>query len=603
MIAERKKSPLRLLAAVLLAVALLTACTSKAQKAMEKVELGQKYLTEQNYTEAVASFTEAIGLDPENIPAYMGRAQAYTGLKQYDDAKADYTTAIEKTEDQPYTQAEAYIGRAEVNELTTDNEDALSDYESASTALDKVDVEKITDVTEQMLEALKIKVYNACARLSAFFGQNEAAAASYTKALDSLEKLPDDTDVLDVKAAKVESYTGRAKANNALEKYEEVLPDYDALIALGEDKSAERDTILAAMSLAKSKAGSLNSSDSWLDEVNHADYAEEIQLSAAEEVLKQAAEQAKADGTKAYDNVKKTLETEDAKAAMQNLLARGYQLRYYDADGKMLAVYVNDTAWADVNEEENGIVTADALEAVADPTAEDVSAVSLKSLYVYYGGYEGRSREGEGVWFILNPGKTDLTAETYTWKNDKPEGDFQKKEEPKAEEKTVDPLANALRVGQSVNLGGVTVKLVSATRNQFVWDAPEVLTVEFEIHNGSGKGIWHGNLITIQDAADLKMIRAAYREKTEFRVTSGGKVLQNAQDANYAYTTPEMITNDDWGELGYDDLLPAGTDSDIFVYFELAGSNWENVVLTYTPSYAGGKSATFVVTPGDVRVY
>ena len=428
---KRQKRGWHGLLVVLSMILLLTACTSKAQKAMEKVELGQKYLTEQNYTEAVASFTEAIGLDPENIPAYMGRAQAYTGLKQYDDAKADYTTAIEKTEDQPYTQAEAYIGRAEVNELTTDNEDALSDYESASTALDKVDVEKITDVTEQMLEALKIKVYNACARLSAFFGQNEAAAASYTKALDSLEKLPDDTDVLDVKATKVESYTGRAKANNALEKYEEVLPDYDALIALGEDKSAERDTILAAMSLAKSKAGSLNSSDSWLDEVNHADYAEEIQLSAAEEVLKQAAEQAKADGTKAYDNVKKTLETEDAKAAMQNLLARGYQLRYYDADGKMLAVYVNDTAWADVNEEENGIVTADALEAVADPTAEDVSAVSLKSLYVYYGGYEDRSREGEGVWFILNPGKTDLTAETYTWKNDKPEGGFQKKEEPK----------------------------------------------------------------------------------------------------------------------------------------------------------------------------
>ena len=603
MIAERKKNPLRLLAAVLLAVALLTACTSKAAKAVEKVDLGQKYLTEQNYTEAVASFTEAIGLDPENIQAYMGRAEAYVALKQYDDAKADYTTAIKKTEDQPYTQAEAYIGRAEVNELTTDNEDALSDYESASTALDKVDVEKITDVTEQMLEALKIKVYNACARLSAFFGQNEAAAASYTKALDSLEKLPDDTDVLDVKAAKVESYTGRAKANNALEKYEEVLPDYDALIELGEDKSAERDTILAAMSLAKSKAGSLNSSDSWLDEVNHADYAEEIQLSAAEEVLKQAAEQAKADGTKAYDNVKKTLETEDAKAAMQNLLARGYQLRYYDADGKMLAVYVNDTAWADVNKAENGAITADTLKTVANPTVEDVSAVSLKNLYVYYGGYKGRSREGEGVWFILNPGKTDLTAETYTWKNDKPEGDFQKKEEPKAEEKTVDPLANALRVGQSVNLGGVTVKLVSATRNQFVWDTPEVLTVKFEIHNGSGKGIWHGNLITIQDAADLERIRAAYREKTEFRVTSGGKVLQNAQDANYAYTTPEMIANDDWGELGYDDLLPAGTDSDIFVYFELAGSNWENVVLTYTPSYAGGKSATFVVTPGDVRVY
>ena len=90
-----KKCGKILMGVLLAAVLLLTACTSKAQKAVEKVELGQKYLTEQNYTEAVASFTEAIGLDPGNIPAYMGRAQAYTGLKQYDDAKADYTTAIE----------------------------------------------------------------------------------------------------------------------------------------------------------------------------------------------------------------------------------------------------------------------------------------------------------------------------------------------------------------------------------------------------------------------------------------------------------------------------------------------------------------------------
>ena len=359
------------LCGIVLVLLLFTACSSKAAKAVEKVELGQKYLTELNYTEAVASFTEAIGLDPENIPAYMGRAQAYVGLKQYDDAKVDYTTAIEKTEEQPYTQAEAYVGRAEVNELTTSNEDALSDYEAASTALDKVDVEKITDVTEQMLEALKIKVYNACARLNAFFGRNEAAAASYTKAIDSLAKLPDDAEVLDVKAAKIESYTGRADANAAQEKYEEVLPDYDALIDMGEDKTADRDAILRAMSLAKSKAGELNSSINWLDEVNHTDYAASIQLTEAENILKQAAEQAKADGVKAYDKIKETLSTDEAKAAMQNLLARGYQLRYYDADGKMLAVYTDTTAWADVNEEENGMITAEDL-TVADPSAEDI---------------------------------------------------------------------------------------------------------------------------------------------------------------------------------------------------------------------------------------
>ena len=592
---EQKTNGLRLIAVLLLIAALFTACSSKAAKAAEKVELGQKYLTELNYTEAVASFTEAIGLDPENIPAYMGRAQAYVGLEQYDDAKADYTTAIEKTADQPYTQAEAYIGRAEVGELTTENEDALSDYEAASAALDKVDVEKITDVTEQMVEALKIKVYNACARLSAFFGRNEAAAASYTKAIDSLAKLPDDAEVLDVKATKVESYTGRADANTALENYEDVLPDYDALIELGEDKTAERDTLLAAMSLAKSKAGDLNSTDSWLDEVNHAQYAEDIQLTGAEEVLQQAAELAQADGTKAYDKVKETLSTDAAKAAMQSLLARGYQLRYYDANGKMLAVYANETAWADVNKEENGTVSADALAAVAAPTAEDVSAVSLSKLYVYYGGYEGRSREGEGVWFILNPAKTDLTAETYTWKSDKPEGDFKQKEEPVP--------VNALKLGQSANLGGVTITLESVTRNNYVWGAPDVLAVSFTVHNGSGKGIWHGNTISIQDSIDLATVRAGYKKKTEFTVTTGGTALKNAQDGRFVYTTPELIAADEWGELGDGELLPNGADSDIIVYFELAGSSWENAVLTYKPAYAGGKAASFVITPANVKKY
>ena len=69
----------------------------------------------------------------------------------------------------------------------------------------------------------------------------------------------------------------------------------------------------------------------------------------------------------------------------------------------------NEDAWADVGEAENGAVTAEALTAAA-PTAEEIGAVSLSKLYVYYGSHEVRSREGEGVWFILNPGKKDLTA-------------------------------------------------------------------------------------------------------------------------------------------------------------------------------------------------
>ena len=547
---------LKFLCGMLLAALLFTACTSKAAKAVEKVELGQKYLTELNYTEAVASFTEAIGLDPENIPAYMGRAEAYVGLKQYDDAKADYTTAIEKTADQPYTQAEAYVGRAEVNELTTANKDALADYEAASTALDTVDVEKITDVTEQMLEALKIKIYNACARLKAFFGQNEAAAADYTSALNSLDKLPEDTDVLDVKATKVVSYTGRADANAAQEKYEEVLPDYDALITLGEDKAADRDAILSAMSLAKSKAGDLHSSDSWLDEVNHTDYAASIQLTNAESVLKQAAELAQADGAKAYDKIKETLSTDEAKAAMQNLLARGYQLRYYDANGKMLAVYANETAWADVNAAENGTITAEALTA-ADPSAEQISAVTLNKLYVYYGGCEGRSREGEGLWFILNPGKKDLTAESYTWKNDKPEGDFKQKEEPKPVTANVQMISySASQTLDSVGypgwssqatitygIGGTTLRVVETFFNNGVgdidWDTKLIFSQPIlEVSRGS-----YGATFTVPAGTTVK--RADGYEIDTFNAEIG-KTLTikagKAYDLNYAGIESYRIT-------------------------------------------------------------
>ena len=552
----KKQRGLRILAAVVLILALFTACTSKAAKAVEKVELGQKYLTELNYTEAVASFTEAIGLDPENIPAYMGRAEAYVGLKQYDDAKADYTTAIEKTTDQPYTQAEAYVGRAEVNELTTANEDALADYEAASTALDTVDVEKITDVTEQMLEALKIKIYNACARLKAFFGQNEAAAADYTSALNSLDKLPEDTDVLDVKATKVVSYTGRADANAAQEKYEEVLPDYDALITLGEDKAADRDAILSAMSLAKSKAGDLHSSDSWLDEVNHTDYAASIQLTNAESVLKQAAELAQADGVKAYDKIKETLSTDDAKAAMQNLLARGYQLRYYDANGKMLAIYANETAWADVNTEENGTITAEALTA-ADPSAEDIGAVSLSKLYVYYGGCEGRSREGEGLWFIMNPGKKDLTAESYTWKNDKPEGDFKQKEEPKPVTANVQMISySASQTLDSVGypgwssqatitygIGGTTLRVQETFFNNGVvdidWDTKIIFSQPIlEVSRGS-----YGATFTVPAGTTVK--RADGYGVETFNAESGKTLTIKAgktYDLNYAGIESYRIT-------------------------------------------------------------
>ena len=175
----------RLLAAVALVLAILTACGTKASPAAAKIELGQKYLTELNYTEAVASFTEAIQLDPDSIPAYMGRAQAYTGLAQHPESKADYTTAIEKAAELPYTQAEAYAGRAEVNEKTDALEDAKSDYTEALTLLDRDDVGKKENIAANLIAALKAKILNAYAQLCIRLGLYDEALAEYD-AVDAL---------------------------------------------------------------------------------------------------------------------------------------------------------------------------------------------------------------------------------------------------------------------------------------------------------------------------------------------------------------------------------------------------------------------------------
>ena len=122
---------LRCAAAALLAAMLLTSCAGSAANFDKQMELGRKYSTELNYAEAIAAFTEAIRLDPNDIEAYFERAQAYAALKKYDEANADYTTVIEKTDAQPYLQASAYVGRAGVGEETDKLADAESDYAAA----------------------------------------------------------------------------------------------------------------------------------------------------------------------------------------------------------------------------------------------------------------------------------------------------------------------------------------------------------------------------------------------------------------------------------------------------------------------------------------
>lgn len=197
---EKMKRSLFCLLLVLAALAVLTACGSKATMAADKIELGQKYLTELNYTEAVASFIEAIKLDPNNIQAYMGRAEAYLALGEYDKALKDYQFVCGKTEEMPYTRALSYIGQAEVYERTGKPEKALSDYELSKVLLNASDAGKAEDVSEEGVGVKLVQVLYAHAALC-----------------------------------------------ETLKKYNNALQDYNALLELGEKVESKRDEILSQL--------------------------------------------------------------------------------------------------------------------------------------------------------------------------------------------------------------------------------------------------------------------------------------------------------------------------------------------------------------------
>lgn len=181
---EKVKSGFCCLLLMLVVFAVLTACGSKVATAADKIELGQKYLTELNYTEAVASFTEAIKLDPDNIQAYMGRAEAYMALGEYDKALADYRFVSGKTENMPYTRALSYIGQAEVHEKMEQPARAVSDYGLAKALLKASDAGKAENVSEEDISAKLVQVLYVHAALCEILTNYNTALEDYNDLLE-----------------------------------------------------------------------------------------------------------------------------------------------------------------------------------------------------------------------------------------------------------------------------------------------------------------------------------------------------------------------------------------------------------------------------------
>ena len=63
------------------------------------LDLGQKYLLEEDYEQAVVEFNKAIEIDPMSVDAYLGAAEAYVWLGDLESAKETVERGLEAVED------------------------------------------------------------------------------------------------------------------------------------------------------------------------------------------------------------------------------------------------------------------------------------------------------------------------------------------------------------------------------------------------------------------------------------------------------------------------------------------------------------------------
>ena len=103
--AAKKNIIIIIIAAVLLIGGGITAIAvvnshSASSGVSDDLQLAERYLSEQNYEQAVIEFQKVLEIEPMNVEAYLGLADAYIGLGETDKAIEILQEGLEKTGDE-----------------------------------------------------------------------------------------------------------------------------------------------------------------------------------------------------------------------------------------------------------------------------------------------------------------------------------------------------------------------------------------------------------------------------------------------------------------------------------------------------------------------
>lgn len=83
---NRKKIIVGLLISIAIIIVILIYMNAPTQRLRKHLSLGDKYLSELKYEDAILAYEAAIAIEPRNEAAYIGLVNAYIGLKDYEQA-------------------------------------------------------------------------------------------------------------------------------------------------------------------------------------------------------------------------------------------------------------------------------------------------------------------------------------------------------------------------------------------------------------------------------------------------------------------------------------------------------------------------------------
>lgn len=103
---------------VICVVCTLVLRENRVEEGKKELSIGQKYLNDMNYDQAVVSFSKAISISSANVSAYEGRAKTYVDMDQSGKSEADTLALAEKDYEKiiklDKTLSGGYLGLADV---------------------------------------------------------------------------------------------------------------------------------------------------------------------------------------------------------------------------------------------------------------------------------------------------------------------------------------------------------------------------------------------------------------------------------------------------------------------------------------------------------